>query len=148
MYMHSLTALMPHGWFILTSLVSGWLQPPSFGHAGPPSSLKPPSVVYRVDSRKPEYIRAQGGFAPRELDLEDADFSIYSHSHGNSLNGLTKSPYVSTSIYTQGAEVFAVPGKKTYLYEIHATENFFGQGRKSRGKQERCSREAILNAFL
>ncbi|KAK2593108.1 hypothetical protein QQS21_009198 [Conoideocrella luteorostrata] len=34
------------------------------------------------------------------------------------------SPYVSTSLRPQGAEIFASPGHLCYLYEIHATPNF------------------------
>ncbi|KAK2601564.1 hypothetical protein QQS21_004882 [Conoideocrella luteorostrata] len=81
-----------------------------------------PSVVYRVDFSSPETIKEQGGFIPRQMDLQIAEFSIYAHSH-SSLAG-KNSPYVSTSIRPQGAEIFASPGHVAYLYEIHATPNF------------------------
>ncbi|KAK2606327.1 hypothetical protein QQS21_003258 [Conoideocrella luteorostrata] len=81
-----------------------------------------PSVVYRVDTLPPDKVKERGGFPPRQPNLHDADFGIYAHSH-NTLSG-GKSPYVSTSLRPQGAEIFASPGHMAYLYEIHATPNF------------------------
>ncbi|KAK8148005.1 hypothetical protein G3M48_000564 [Beauveria asiatica] len=80
-----------------------------------------PSVVYRVDSMPPDAVKAQGGFPPREADLGKANFAIYGHSH-NTLSG-KDSPYVSTSVRPDGAEIFASPGKTSYLYEIKTTPN-------------------------
>ncbi|KAK2612035.1 hypothetical protein QQS21_002000 [Conoideocrella luteorostrata] len=81
-----------------------------------------PSRVYRVDAMPPNIAKEQGGFPPRQADLSNAKFSIYEHSH-SSLGG-GSSPYVSTSLRPQGAEIFASPGRVAYLYEIHATPNF------------------------
>ncbi|KAK2603659.1 hypothetical protein QQS21_004132 [Conoideocrella luteorostrata] len=81
-----------------------------------------PSTVYRVSILPPATVKESAGFPPRQVDLSDAQFSIYEHAHASLTAG--KSPYVSTSLRPQGAEIFASPGRTSYLYEIHATPNF------------------------
>lgn len=115
---------MRHHWATVVAVICLQWQGSSYAA---PNDLKSPKTVYRLDTREPMRIKAEGGFLPPEPNMDNPDhLSLWRHVHGTDLIGRNRkqSAYVFTSTTEKGAEELARPGKEYYLYRIRATPNF------------------------
>lgn len=99
------------------------LQWPGLSSAAPTG----PRYVYRLDTREPSRLKAEGGFLPAEPKMDSPDhLSLWRHVHGTNIIGTDRkrSAYVSTSRTASDAENIANEYREYWLYRIRATPNF------------------------